>query len=107
MTSPAATSSAAAGGNTTIIPFALQEKGTSLRAASRTTASSAEGKCYIDTAFHLIISDPTAVVLGQELPALVEDGYTSFKVFMTYEDLVLNDRRCSRCSRSRAARKRW
>ena len=31
-------------------------------------------------------------MLGQELPALVKDGYTSFKVFMTYDDLVLNDR---------------
>jgi dihydropyrimidinase len=30
-------------------------------------------------------------VLGQELPALVKDGYTSFKVFMTYNDLVLSD----------------
>ena len=44
------------------------------------------------SAFHLIVSDPTPEVLGQELPALVEDGYTSFKVFMTYDDLVLNDR---------------
>ena len=32
------------------------------------------------------------MVLGQELPALVKDGYTSFKVFMTYDDLVLNDK---------------
>ena len=30
-------------------------------------------------------------VLGQELPALVGDGYTSFKVFMTYQDLALRD----------------
>ena len=30
-------------------------------------------------------------MLGQELPALVEDGYTSFKVFMTYEGLALSD----------------
>ena len=30
-------------------------------------------------------------VLGQELPALVDDGYTSFKVFMTYEGLALSD----------------
>ena len=30
-------------------------------------------------------------MLGQELPALVRDGYTSFKVFMTCDDLVLND----------------
>ena len=42
--------------------------------------------------FHLIITDPTEQVLGQELPALVEDGYTSFKVFMTYEGLALSDR---------------
>jgi len=42
--------------------------------------------------FHLIISDPTEQVLGQELPALIQDGYTSFKVFMTYEDLALSDR---------------
>ena len=47
---------------------------------------------YIDTSFHLIISDPTPQVLGQELPALSKDGYTSFKVFMTYDDLVLNDK---------------
>ena len=30
-------------------------------------------------------------MLGQELPALVDDGYTSFKVFMTYEGLALSD----------------
>jgi dihydropyrimidinase len=46
----------------------------------------------VDYGFHLIISDPTPTVLGQELPALVADGYPSFKVFMTYDDLVLNDR---------------
>ncbi|OKO66873.1 dihydropyrimidinase, partial [Bradyrhizobium sp. NAS80.1] len=69
-----------------------QEKGTSLRTCVENYRKLAEGECYIDTAFHLIISDPTAVVLGQELPALVKDGYTSFKVFMTYDDLVLSDK---------------
>ena len=87
-----ATRAAAAGGNTMVLPFALQEKGTSLRACVEAYRKLAQGECYIDTAFHLIISDPTAVVLGQELPALVKDGYTSFKVFMTYDDLVLSDR---------------
>jgi dihydroorotase-like cyclic amidohydrolase len=52
----------------------------------------AEGKCHIDTSFHLIISDPTEHVLGQELPGLVADGYTSFQVFMTDEGLALADR---------------
>ena len=87
-----ATSAAAAGGNTMILPFALQIKGSSLRACVEAYRKLAEGECYIDTSFHLIISDPTAVVLGQELPALVKDGYTSFKVFMTYDDLVLSDK---------------
>ena len=87
-----ATASAAAGGNTMILPFALQQRGTSLRACVEDYRRKAENECYIDTAFHLIISDPTPEVLGQELPSLLKDGYTSFKVFMTYDDLVLNDR---------------
>jgi dihydropyrimidinase len=85
------TRAAAAGGNTTILPFALQEKGKGLRACVEDYHAKADGKCYVDVSFHLIISDPTPQVLGQELPALVQDGYTSFKVFMTYDDLMLND----------------
>src|SRR6201989_2001554 len=87
-----ATRAAAPGANTMVLPFAMQMKGSSLRACVEDYKKLAEGECYIDTAFHLIISDPTAVVLGQELPALVKDGYTSFKVFMTYDDLVLSDK---------------
>jgi dihydropyrimidinase len=87
-----ATRSAAFGGNTTIMPFCLQEKGQSLREALKDYHALAEGNCHIDTCFHLIISDPTKQILGQELPGLVSDGYTSFKVFMTYEGLALADR---------------
>jgi dihydropyrimidinase len=86
------TRAAAAGGSTTILPFALQEKGKSLRQCVREYHDKAEGNCLVDVSFHLIVSDPTPQVLGQELPALVRDGYTSFKVFMTYDDLMLNDR---------------
>lgn len=86
------TTSAACGGNTTVIPFAMQRKGGSLRAAVQDYHAKAEGKCLIDYGFHLIIADASPGVLGQELPALVQDGYTSFKVFMTYDDLKLNDR---------------
>ena len=85
------TRSALFGGNTTILPFCLQAKGQSLREALTDYHALAEGNCYTDVSFHLIVSDPTAAVLGQELPALVADGYTSFKVFMTYEGLRLND----------------
>ncbi len=87
-----ATAAAAAGGNTCIMPFALQQRGTSLRRCVEDYVRQAEGECHIDVSVHLIISDPTPEVLGQELPALLKAGYTSFKVFMTYDDLVLNDR---------------
>ena len=85
------TRSAAFGGNTLIMPFCLQQKGESLRQVVKDYHAKADGQCHIDVSFHLIISDPTPGILGQELPALVDDGYTSFKVFMTYQDLALTD----------------
>lgn len=85
------TRAAAAGGTTTVLPFALQIRGQSLREAVKDYHAKAEGKCHVDHSFHLIISDPTPAVLGQELPALIKAGYSSFKVFMTYDDLRLND----------------
>ncbi|MBO9196897.1 dihydropyrimidinase [Rhizobium sp. 16-449-1b] len=84
--------SAAAGGNTCIVPYALQRKGQSLREAVADYHAKADGNSLLDYGFHLIISDPTPAVLGQELPALIADGYTSVKIFMTYDDLVLKDR---------------
>ena len=85
------TRSAACGGTTTVIPFAAQEKGQSLRAAVDDYHRRAAGKAVIDYAFHLIVSDPTEKVLREELPALIAEGYTSFKIYMTYDDLKLDD----------------
>jgi len=86
------TLSAACGGTTTVIPFACQMKGQSLRAAVDDYHRRAEGKALIDYAFHLIVTDPTPAVLREELPQLIAEGYTSFKIYMTYDDLKLNDR---------------
>ena len=85
------TRAAACGGTTTVIPFAAQEKGQSLRAAVADYHHRAEGKAHIDYAFHLIVSDPTPEVLQHELPQLIAEGYTSFKIYMTYDDLKLDD----------------
>lgn len=85
------TRSALFGGNTTIMPFCLQEKERTMREALNTYHKLAEGNCYTDVSFHLIVSDATDSLLGQELPALAAEGYSSFKVFMTYEGLRLND----------------
>ncbi len=84
--------SAAFGGNTTFLPFAAQHRGQSLREVVDTARDRARTKAVIDYGLHLIISDPTEKVLEEELPALIKEGYTSFKVYMTYEMLKINDR---------------
>ena len=85
------TRSAACGGTTTVIPFAAQHKGQSLRAAVEDYRARAAGKAHVDYAFHLIVSDPTPEVLRDELPALIAEGFTSFKIYMTYDDMKLDD----------------
>jgi dihydropyrimidinase len=86
------TISAAHGGTTTVIPFACQFKGQSLNDVVADYHGRAEGKAVIDYAFHLIVSDPSPTVLETELPALIGKGYTHFKLYMTYDDMKLNDR---------------
>ena len=85
------TRAAACGGTTTVIPFAAQVKGASLKAAVDDYHRRADGMAHVDYAFHLIVSDPTDTVLNSELPNLIRDGYTSFKLYMTYDDLKLDD----------------
>ena len=86
------TLSAACGGTTTVIPFACQLKGQSLRDAVADYHRRADGNAVIDYAFHMIVSDPTPAVIRDELPQLIREGCTSFKIYMTYDDLKLNDR---------------
>jgi dihydropyrimidinase len=86
------TRSAACGGTTTLIPFACQLRGQSLQAAVDDYHRRAAGKATVDYAFHLIVSDPTREALQVELPRLIAQGYSSFKIYMTYDDLKLNDR---------------
>jgi dihydropyrimidinase len=48
-------------------------------------------KALLDHAFHMIVTDPTETVLRDELPALIRDGYSSLKLFMTYDPMKLDD----------------
>ena len=84
--------SAACGGTTTIIPFAAQHRGLSLTQVVRDYERTAAPKAFVDYAFHLIVSDPTPVVLNEELPQLIREGYPSLKIYLTYEALRLTDR---------------
>src|SRR5918994_3975969 len=83
------TRSAAFGGTTTVIPFAAQHRGQSMRDVIADYRERAR-KAVIDHAFHMIVSDPSETVMA-ELPALIRDGYSSLKLFMTYPLLRLDD----------------
>jgi len=84
--------SAACGGTTTIVPFAAQHRGQSLRAVVEAYHDRARLRAFVDYGFHLIVSDPTPVVLQEELPGLVAEGCPSLKVYMTYDALKVTDR---------------
>ena len=65
------TRAAAFGGTTTIIDFAVQSKGKSLREGLDTWHAKAEGNACVDYGFHMIMSDVTDDVPGRDGPARV------------------------------------
>lgn len=83
--------SAAFGGNTCIIPFAAQHRGMGVTETLDLYDSRAQGASVLDYSYHLIVSDPTEKVLTEELPAAFKRGITSFKLFMTYDKMLVND----------------
>ena len=67
------TRAAAFGGTTTLIDFAIQYRGQTLRTAFDTWMQKASGRAVSDYAFHCIITDLGAAQL-EEMNALVRDG---------------------------------
>ncbi|MDQ0391944.1 dihydropyrimidinase [Labrys monachus] len=86
-----ATLAAACGGTTTIMPFVNRLAGASLRESAEDYAGRARARARIDYAFHVILGQDSAGGIGQDLPALMEDGYLSVKVFMNYAGYMLDD----------------
>lgn len=86
-----ATLTAAAGGITTIIPFAVQRRGESAIDAVAAYHGLAEGQAVIDYGFHVILTDAHEHLLD-EFPELISAGITSFKIFMTYDRVRLDER---------------
>ncbi|CAL9400834.1 dihydropyrimidinase [Streptomyces sp. ICN988] len=84
------TRAAAWGGTTTIVDFAIQSVGHSLRSGLDAWHAKAEGNCAIDYAFHMIVSDVNQKTL-KEMDLLVEEGVTSFKQFMAYPGVFYSD----------------
>ena len=84
------TTAAAHGGTTTIIDFAVQYKGQSLVQGLDNWHRKAEGKCAIDYGFHLITTE-LEDSQTEELHAVMDEGVTSFKLFMAYPGVFLAD----------------
>lgn len=84
------TRAAAFGGTTTLIDFAIQYKGQTLRTAFDAWMQKASGKAVCDYAFHCIITELADVQLD-EMNALVREGVTSFKLFMAYPGVFMLD----------------
>jgi dihydropyrimidinase len=84
--------SAAFGGNSCFVPFAAQHRGMGVTETLDLYDSRATGQSVIDWSYHLIVADPTETVLRDELPAAFARGITSFKVFMTYDLMRVDDR---------------
>jgi dihydropyrimidinase len=84
------TIAAAHGGTTTIIDFANQERGGTLRAALDAWHARAAGKAVIDYGFHATVADANPATLD-ELASVVAGGVTSFKVFTAYPGRVYSD----------------
>jgi dihydropyrimidinase len=84
------TRAAAHGGTTTIIDFAIQTKGASTLKGLEAWHAKAEGKASIDYGFHMIITDMPDERLG-EMNRLVDEGVTSYKLFMAYPGVLYVD----------------
>src|SRR5215471_10345688 len=84
------TRAAAFGGTTTIIDFAVQYHGQALNQALDVWFAKAQGKATIDYGFHMIVTDMPDQRLG-ELHSLIDQGVSSFKLFMAYPGVFLVD----------------
>ena len=84
------TKAAAYGGTTSIVDFAIQTKGESTLKGLDTWREKALDKATIDYAFHMIVTDMDHARLG-EMDRLVDEGVTSYKLFMAYPGVLYVD----------------
>jgi dihydropyrimidinase len=84
------TRAAAFGGTTTIVDFAVQSKGKSLREGLDAWHAKAEGNAVADYGFHMIMSDVNDDTL-KEMDQLVSEGIPDFKLFTAYPGVFYSD----------------
>ena len=84
------TRAAAFGGTTTIVDFAVQSRGKSLREGLDAWHAKAQGNAVIDYGFHMIMSDVNDATLA-EMDGLVAEGVPDFKLFTAYPGVFYSD----------------
>jgi dihydropyrimidinase len=84
------TRAAVCGGTTTVVDFATQDKGGTLMAALDAWQARAAGVSRANYAFHMAITDWNERTRA-ELPALRKAGVCSFKVYLAYDAMRVDD----------------
>lgn len=84
------TKAAIAGGTTTILDFATQSKGKSLKACLEEWHHKARNKAYCDYGFHMAITDWSDSVCD-EMDEMIKQGVSSFKLYMAYKGTLQVD----------------
>ena len=84
------TRAAAFGGTTSIVDFAVQSRGASLRQGLDAWHAKAEGNAVADYGFHMIMSDVNDATLA-EMDGLVAEGVPDFKLFTAYPGVFYSD----------------
>lgn len=78
------TKAALVGGTTTILDYATQNRGETLKEALRKQHKKSDGMCYCDYGFHMGITDWSDKT-SCEMEDMVREGVTSFKLYMAYK----------------------
>lgn len=85
------TKAAILGGTTFVIDFASQEKGGhTLKEGLSKWHKKADGKCSCDYSFHMSIVEWNNEI-EKEIQDMIREGITSFKLYMTYPAMMVND----------------
>lgn len=84
------TKAAACGGTTMIIDFAVQPKGKTLNETAKIWREKSDNKACIDYGIHMVITDMNEDIMN-EIPEIIKEGYSSFKLFMTYDGMMVKD----------------
>lgn len=83
------TKAAVVGGTTTVLDFATQERGMTMMDAFQKWSKKAEGSsCHYG--FHMAVSEWNEDRIA-EIPQMIENGVTSFKMYMVYDNMRVSD----------------